>query len=578
MKRINWKIAASLLFGLAILLFWSKLYPYALSYQEQYQLFLYDTDYFLERMSLPGGMADYLAEFFTQFWVSFTLGGLTIAVLSVLLQRFTWQVCKAYGAEKSLYPVSFLPAILVWIMMGDESVMLSYLVALTLLMITAWGTLSPKMPLWSTATVLIVVTPILFWCIGSVAVCYPCMVLLCRKKCQLNWMISLLLMGYALACVFASSLLVNFPVGRIWNGINYYRFAEYNATFQWITTLLTAFIPWISSIQKPIKKPMIECVSLSIFCAAILYAGISLCYDSEKYDLIEYDGLVRGHQWTKVIEKAQQKQPSQPMSVAAVNLALAMCDQLSDHIFEFYQNGVEGLFPAFQRDFTTPVMTSEVYFQLGLVNTAQRYVFEAQEAIPNYRKSARLTRRLAETNIINGKYAVARKYLRRLQKTSMYSSWATEMMMLIQNEEAVNQHPVYGKLRKLRLQQDFLFSDQEHDQMLGLLFTHNHENKMAFEYLLCHTLLQGDLEKFYTYYPLGKYIGYDHIPRAYQEALVYIWTQTHSSYQGLPWSISETTQREMVAFAQMYQANKNNPALREGRFKSSFWNYYLLNE
>jgi hypothetical protein len=29
------------------------------------------------------------------------------------------------------------------------------------------------------------------------------------------------------------------------------------------------------------------------------------------------------------------------------------------------------------------------------------------------------------------------------------------------------------------------------------------------------------------YYPLGKYAGYDHIPRSYQEALVYVWTQTH---------------------------------------------------
>lgn len=578
MKRINWKIASSLLFGIAILLFWSRLYPYALSYQEQYQLFLYDTDYFLERMSLPGGLADYLAEFFTQFWVSFTLGGLTLAVLSVLLQCFTWKVCKAYGANSYLYPVSFLPSICVWIMMGDESVMLSYLVALTLLMLTAWLSLVRNIPRLAQVAMLLIVTPVLFWCIGSVAVCYPVIVLLCRKRCQLHWIVSLLLVCYALACVFASGWFVNYPTSQIWNGINYYRFAQYDATFQWVTTLFTALIPVLATLKKTIKNPLRECASLSVTCVAIPFFCYSWCYDAEKYDLIEYDGLVRGHQWTKVIEKAQQKQPSQPMSVAAVNLALAMCNQLSDHLFEFYQNGTEGLFPAFQRDFTTPVMTSEVYYQLGLVNTAQRYMFEAQEAIPNFRKSARLTRRLAETNIINGRYAIARKYLRRLQKTSMYSSWATEMMNLIRHDDAVNQHPVYGKLRKLKLKEDFLFSDQEHDQMLGLLFTHNHENKMAFEYLLCHTLLQGDLEKFYTYYPLGKYVDYDHIPRAYQEALVYIWTQSHPNFNGMPWSISELTQQEMAAFAQMYQTDKNHPALREGRFKSSFWNYYLLND
>lgn len=578
MKRINWKIVASLLFGIAILLFWSRLYPYALSYQEQYQLFLFDTDYFLERICLPGGLADYLSEFLTQFFVNFTLGGLILALLSITLQGATWNVMKVYGTQNCLYPLSFLPSILVWIMMGDESVMLSFLMALTLLMVACWLTLKKRMRAVTLCCILVVTTPLLFWSIGSVAVLYPFIVLFCRKKCSLNWILSSLILCYAFACIFASTTVVNYPLGRIWKGINYYRFADYDATFQWVTLILTAAIPFLSSMVKEIKKPAIPTCALTIFSGILWIVGIQCFYNQEKYDLLEYDGLVRGHQWAKVIRKAQEKQPSQPMSVAAVNLAMAMCDQLSDHLFEFYQNGTEGLFPAFQRDFTTPLITSEVYFQLGLVNTAQRYMFEAQEAIPNYRKSARMTRRLAETNIINGKYQIARKYLRRLQKTAMYSAWAKETLELIKHEEAVNQHPFYGKLRKLRLKDDFLFSDQEHDQMLGLLFTHNHENKMALEYLLCHTLLQGDLEKFYTYYPLGKYVDYNHIPRYYQEALVYIWTQNHSSFQGMPWSISENTQREMVSFAQMYQADKHNPALHEGHLKSSFWTYYLLNE
>ena len=74
----------------------------------------------------------------------------------------------------------------------------------------------------------------------------------------------------------------------------------------------------------------------------------------------------------------------------------------------------------------------------------------AQEAIPNYRKSARLTRRIIECEIINGNYKVAAKLLRRLQKTLFYRNWANQTMALLGNEKAINRHPIYGKLRKYR--------------------------------------------------------------------------------------------------------------------------------
>ncbi|MCO7111572.1 DUF6057 family protein [Bacteroides uniformis] len=71
---------------------------------------------------------------------------------------------------------------------------------------------------------------------------------------------------------------------------------------------------------------------------------------------------------------------------------------MGDRMFEFYQNGTEGLLPEFQRDFTSPLPTSEAYYHLGMVNTAQRFTFEAMEAIPNFNKSGRCFKRLAETN------------------------------------------------------------------------------------------------------------------------------------------------------------------------------------
>lgn len=80
-------------------------------------------------------------------------------------------------------------------------------------------------------------------------------------------------------------------------------------------------------------------------------------------------------------------------------------------------NGTDGLIPDFVRDYTIPLTVNEVYFHLGMINTSQRYVFEAMEANPSYHKSTRCIRRLAETNLLNGEYKVAAKYLNLLKHT-----------------------------------------------------------------------------------------------------------------------------------------------------------------
>ena len=85
-----WKILLSVVFGLAVFLFWRYGYYFALSYQEQFQLFLFDSDYFMDRISQPGGLARYVAEFLVQFFNSSTLGALILAILFVVLQCLTY--------------------------------------------------------------------------------------------------------------------------------------------------------------------------------------------------------------------------------------------------------------------------------------------------------------------------------------------------------------------------------------------------------------------------------------------------------------------------------------------------------
>lgn len=223
-------------------------------------------------------------------------------------------------------------------------------------------------------------------------------------------------------------------------------------------------------------------------------------YNSKTTELLDYDLLVRGNRWEQVIQKAERQQPDLPQSVCATNLALGMTNQIGHRGGDFFQNGPQGLFPPFSKDPFLTLTTAEVYFQLGLINTAQRYYFEAMEAAPNYKKSCRCIRRLAETNLINGQYGVARKYLHILEKTLFYQKWAQRTLSMIDEGEAsVMKHPLYGRLRRMQLNEDFLYSDQEIDKICGRLLVQNHENVLAMQYMLFYPLLENNYKKFVQY-------------------------------------------------------------------------------
>jgi hypothetical protein len=232
---------------------------------------------------------------------------------------------------------------------------------------------------------------------------------------------------------------------------------------------------------------------------------LSNIYNPKTIELLDYDLLVRANRWEQVIRKAEKLQPDLPQSVCATNLALGMTNQMGHRAGEFFQNGPEGLFPPFRKNPFSTLTTAEVYFQLGLINTAQRYYFEAMEAAPNYKKSCRCIRRLAETNLINGQYGVARKYLHILEKTLFYQKWAQRTLSMIDEGEAsVMKHPLYGRLRRMLLNEDFLYSDQEMDKICGRLLMQNHENVLAMQYMLFYPLLENNYKKFVQYMYLVK--------------------------------------------------------------------------
>ena len=512
------KVVLTVAFGIAIWLFWWLCYPHALSYQEQYQLFLTDFDYLAGRLGVAGGLADYVGEALTQFYYVPCLGAALLALLFVAIQRLMWRLME-HG--QGCYPLSFVPPVLLLWLMGDESVLASYAVALTGVMgAAAIAARRQGQSFKREALTSLVAAPLLYWLLGPMAWLYVALSIV-----RMGWRRSLWLPLWLLGVIVLlhKSVMAQWPLSELLLTRSYYRVPLQMPTLMAVipaVVLMLAVGRW----EKTGRRWMAPLGCAIV--AALAWLAIGRGFDKEKYELIRQDYLVRQERWDELIERAQRHQVRTAFSSVSVNLALAMKRQLAERMFEFYQSGEDALIMPSIRDLTSDLPSAEAFFRLGLVNSAQRYMFDIQESILNGKRSGRCTQRLAECMIVNGHYAAAAKQLQWLKRSLFYRQWAGEAEKLLGRDDLVDAHPQLGRLRKLRFKSDFLFSYPELEKVLGLLFTNNPDNKMALDYFMAQLLLKGEVQQFMQYMPwVQQYGGYKYMPVGYQDAVRCIQTQ-----------------------------------------------------
>ena len=530
---LKWSVARArwgmtVLFGIGVFLFWLLCYPHALSYQEQYQLFLFSLDYLAHRLAVPGGLADYLGEFLVQFYYYSWSGALVLAVLLMLAQRLTWCVINS---KSSFYILSFVPSIMLLWLLGDPSVLLSYIVALCMVMIPMVLPWQKHGSLCRDAVFDAVIIPLFYWLVGPMAWLYVALRVV-DKSWRWSWVLFWMLTVQLLAYHF---ILTQWPFHTaIWG--TYYRIPLQINALMWIIPVVIVLIAMLSKVFAR-KEGHYLWLRYTLQIASIVVLGffsLTKGYDKEMYELIHQDYLVRQERWDDIVERAKQYQVQTPFSSVCVNLALSQKRQLADRMFVFYQSGVDALVMPRIRDLTSMLPTAEVFWRLGMVNSAQRYMFDTQESILNAKKSGRCTKRIAECMLVNGHYQVARKQLDLLKKSLFYRQWALETEKLLGNETMINMHPVYGKLRRLRYKDDFLFSYDEIDKMFGLLFVNNPENRMALDYFMGQMLLNRNLGGFQQYMSwVQQYGGYQMMPLGYQDVMMCI--QRKGDVEGSPY-------------------------------------------
>jgi hypothetical protein len=298
-------------------------------------------------------------------------------------------------------------------------------------------------------------------------------------------------------------VLLYWLVGPLWVpadgmtlGTHYHRYPTVTPWLLWAASLFVVVVPLAVHACRRRTDAASSSFLIShlsfLFVAVVMGVLVWKNANMKAERVMGYDFMARFQQWNRILETVNREKPNNQIGVTVQNLALAMHGQLVDHLFDYNQNGLLGLLPDVGTDATSPLPTAEAFYQLGMTSVAQRTVFEAQEAILDFQKSGRCYKRLAQTYLIQGNYAVARKYLAALQKTLFYRAWANETLPLLGDEAAIAKHPEYGRLRQMGYKEDFYFGDHVTADMLERLYFSNTDNRLAFQYLVAYYMLTGD--------------------------------------------------------------------------------------
>ncbi|MDE6768263.1 MAG: hypothetical protein K2J78_00900 [Muribaculaceae bacterium] len=570
----------SLAITMLVYYFWAFPYRAALSYREQFQLFQTTGSYFTDLASRPGGIAIYIGEFLTQFFNNFWIGAAVMTGLMLLFIWFCYLLINKFAPvlpRFSKFTLLLIPFISVWLLYGNPDVTLCFLTALLIAITVAYVSLSSnsdKLTVAERYLKMAALTTLVYWLTGHATIVFTLLIIgyLCKFhniSIAHKFFFALLSLVWLAANICIWSYTLPYPLSYQLIGIGYLMTPDTLCVVIIVVELLTVFIPYIATLlsQRPPKAVVPTLLVIELIAIVILFPK---AYDKTTYRLIDYDYLVRANNWNGIIKASDKHTPDLPLTVSATNLALGMTEQLDSRTFDYYQNGVEGLLPPFAKEPLSSWTTGEIFFQLGMINSAQRFYFEGMEAIPNYNKSSRAIKRMAETAMIRGEYALAEKYLHLLENTLFYKKWAQRNLELIKTANGVESHPLYGSLRNRMVDEDYLFSEGELDKTLGQLFLKDSGNNLAKQYLIVYPLLQRNLNKF------GQYMGVvteslpQYNPLLAQQAVAFI---SMKNGQPVPTNIvPPMVEQSLRSFAQAWTSK--NPELIAPHRRTLY--YYLL--
>lgn len=580
----------SLVLMLAVGLFYSCIYPYHLHFMEQVQMFLFTKEYLLDFVSIPGGVADYMGRFLTQFFHITWAGASIMALLFGLMYI---GICKALrlncvklneesrnSAVAGLFigAVALLPMRFIGMYACDENAMPAVYIAI---IISLFGSIAVSCfsQYRITPYLTILVLPLLYWAVGPMCILFALLSSLMMASCHKLWQ-ALVISVVAILLPGVAHSFVDYPIDVLYRGIGYFRFREVFYPLMWFAAGIIFVLAVAARFVKSVPNLTISSATLVVF-ALLMAHGVN-GHAMKNMEVVKmYDELAAQERWDDILTESRKRMPIYPACVANINLALIMTERIGAEMFDYYQPGEHALLPKHEMNFERPMAASKIYYKLNWTNMSQWLCFEAQESIPNSEKSAHCYKRLAQTHIVRGEYKAARKYLEPLTHTLFYKDWALGQMKYVEDETLVMDCEEYAQMRICQYRGDYFYGDNM-KIMLADYCTSTMHNRYATLYLKALCLLQNDLDLFHRIHDLDEQFMpaqqlKEPLPRYFEQAMALYLMKNDMQDQLPKYRIQEKTIDHMKSFMEALENGAPKDVMYRN-FGNTYWFYYTYNE
>ena len=285
-----------------------------------------------------------------------------------------------------------------------------------------------------------------------------------------------------------------------------------------------------------------------------------------------YDYYARQGEWQEIVSHARAHSVRDMDALIYLNLALSHTGRFSGDLMRFPQIGVEGFIPHDPKSRMGLIEASEVAWQVGQVNAAQRFAFVG--VLSSQRcMQPRLMKRLVETYLVTGEYRAAEKYIKILESTPHYRDWAKAQRPLLDSVVCASTDWIKAKRAVLPVTDNPLDLTLTFPNALAFLIDDHADNRPAFEYGMGYLLVYKDLMTFMHYMELMKERG-ESFPVLYQEAICLFFAAVQKDPEAFKsYPISSEVQNRFLQF--MKVARGMPPAALKAQFGDTY--YITLN-
>ena len=567
-----------LIFFTGSVLFFGLFASYIEFRQEKLSLFVFSCDYFIDNLNQPGAPLVYLGKFFTTFYYYPFAGALIISATICLIILIISKIISCLSGKSSVV-VPFIFGAVVFFLQTNYQYLLYNSLGL-LLQVTMFYLTMRYLKGW----IPVFIFPFWYYLTGGFAWIFGLMYsfYLLRDRTVKVRIRILIFWVTILVIVF---LLKEYFLFQPASALFLFPFSNENAGSQF-----SFFIPVISLI---VLLPLVTKISLdllskikigsrliSVMPTLITLILISLIaifgYDRNSRDYFQVEKLFYGERFDELIDFNRKHPTTNRLTIFLNNIALCETGKLNDQLFCFPQS------PDGQSLFLKWEMFGEVlrrggyfYYTTGMINEAHRWAYENMIMKGLTPEGLKM---LIKTELINGNYKVASKYISVLKKSLFYRNDADAYDRLLFNDNAVVAQPDLGAKRKEKIGHDFFSITDNPFINIERVLAFDSLNRKAFEYKLAYLMLIKDYKGIASGLTKLESFGFNKIPVHLEEAAMVYRISNLGPMPNLgSLKIDPQTEARFKQFLQTFQTYGNNlktaqPFLKQ-KFGNTFWYY-----